>query len=148
MAYTIIEVERRLGVPSRTLRFWATKGLFDAVHRDKNGVLYFSEKDLEQVIWVEALRKGGMSIERVREYLQSYELEASAAVLQKRQDMIADQLDLVCEELEHLSKVKAMLEGKLAFLKEYKRLGKRPEGFSCEAFEELRARIKKAVRVR
>ena len=69
MAYTIIEVERRLGIPSRTLRFWASKGLFDNLERDKNGVLYFSEAGLEQVIWVDCLRKGGMSIKKVREYI-------------------------------------------------------------------------------
>lgn len=28
MAFTIIEVERKTGVASRTLRFWADKGLF------------------------------------------------------------------------------------------------------------------------
>lgn len=35
MAYTIIDVERRLNIPSRTLRFWASKGLFDNLERYK-----------------------------------------------------------------------------------------------------------------
>ncbi len=34
MAYTIIEVERKTGVASRTLRFWADKGLFPFVQKD------------------------------------------------------------------------------------------------------------------
>ena len=43
MAYTIIEVERKTGVASRILRFWADKGLFPFVQKDSNGVRYFSE---------------------------------------------------------------------------------------------------------
>lgn len=35
MAYTIIEVERKTGVSSRTLRFWLDKGLFPFVEKDK-----------------------------------------------------------------------------------------------------------------
>ena len=34
MAYTIIEVERKTSVASRTLRFWADKGLFPFVQKD------------------------------------------------------------------------------------------------------------------
>nr|WP_230100079.1 MerR family DNA-binding transcriptional regulator [Campylobacter jejuni] len=33
MAYTIIEVERKTGVSSRTLRFWLDKGLFPFVEK-------------------------------------------------------------------------------------------------------------------
>ena len=50
MAYTIIEVERKTGVASRTLRFWADKGLFPFVQKDSNGVRYFSEKDVQGVL--------------------------------------------------------------------------------------------------
>nr|WP_251819755.1 MerR family transcriptional regulator [Campylobacter jejuni] len=62
MAYTIIEVERKTGVSSRTLRFWLDKGLFPFVEKDKNGVRYFSEKDLEWVIWVDCYRQIGMRL--------------------------------------------------------------------------------------
>ncbi|QWU80733.1 transcriptional regulator, MerR family [Campylobacter novaezeelandiae] len=69
MAYTIIEVERKTGVSSRTLRFWLDKGLFPFVEKDKNGVRYFSEKDLEWVIWVDCYRQIGMSIEDLKSYI-------------------------------------------------------------------------------
>lgn len=69
MAYTIIEVERKTGVSSRTLRFWLDKGLFPFVEKNKNGVRYFSEKDLEWVIWVDCYRQIGMSIEDLKRYI-------------------------------------------------------------------------------
>lgn len=69
MAYTIKEVERQTKISSHTLRFWAKKGLFPFVDRDKNGVKYFSQKDIAWVEWVACLRQTGMSIEDIREYV-------------------------------------------------------------------------------
>ncbi|CCB80669.1 hypothetical protein HBZC1_16830 [Helicobacter bizzozeronii CIII-1] len=43
MAYTIIEVERQTGIPSRKIRFWCDKGLFPCVQSDQNEVRYFSK---------------------------------------------------------------------------------------------------------
>ena len=148
MAYTIIEVERRLGIPSRTLRFWASKGIFDNLERDKNGVLYFSESGLEQVIWVDCLRKGGMSIERVREYINLIAEGADKHNLKKRQTMLRDQLVLLREELKRLAHVEDMLEGKLEFYEEYIKLGKKPKNFKCKGFCEVQKRLKKALNVR
>ncbi|CAM2843736.1 MerR family transcriptional regulator [Helicobacter burdigaliensis] len=62
MVYTIIEVERKTGVPSRTLMFWADKGVFPYVEKDENGVRYFSKKDLQWVLWVDCYRQIGVSI--------------------------------------------------------------------------------------
>ncbi|WP_141071075.1 MerR family DNA-binding transcriptional regulator, partial [Campylobacter fetus] len=55
MAKTIIDVEKQTGISSRTIRFWLKKGLFPFVERDKNGVNYFSDRDVEWVIWVDCL---------------------------------------------------------------------------------------------
>lgn len=35
MAYTIIEVEKLTGVPSRKLRFWCDKGLFPFIEKTR-----------------------------------------------------------------------------------------------------------------
>lgn len=77
MAYTIIEVERKTGVASRTLRFWADKGLFPFVQKDSNGVRYFSEKDVQWVFWIDCYRQIGMSIEDINTTLH-YVLRARA----------------------------------------------------------------------
>lgn len=69
MAYTIIEVERKTGISSHTLRFWIKKGLFPFIERDKNGVKYFNQKDIEWAIWVECLRSMQMSLEDIKTYI-------------------------------------------------------------------------------
>lgn len=127
MSYTIIDVERKLGIASRTLRFWASKGLFDNLERDKNGVLYFCEKGLEQVIWTEYLRKSGMSIAKIKEYTGICQKGATKENLQKRTDIIKKQLESVTKEIETLKQVATMLEGKIAFTEKWIKQGKKPE---------------------
>ena len=52
MKRTIIEVERKTGIPSTKIRFWIKKGLFPFLQSDKNNVHYFSESDIEALRWV------------------------------------------------------------------------------------------------
>ena len=70
MAYTIIEVEKLTGVSSYTLRFWAKKGLFPFIERDKNGVKYFSDSDVRWVEWIVWLRETDMSLEDIKRYAE------------------------------------------------------------------------------
>lgn len=69
MAYTIIEVERATGIPSRKIRFWADKGLFPFIETDKNGIRYFAKSDIAWVEWVYCLRNCNMSIEDIKRYI-------------------------------------------------------------------------------
>lgn len=113
MAYTIIEVERKTGIPSRTLRFWADKGVFPYVEKDKNGVRYFSEKDLQWVIWVDCYRQIGMSIKDLKDYIALCVKGKSTA--KERLEII---LNLKEKTLEDMQKLQIILE-KLDFKIEY-----------------------------
>ncbi|NHG50296.1 MerR family transcriptional regulator [Campylobacter jejuni] len=113
MAYTIIEVERKTGIPSRTLRFWADKGVFPYVEKDKNGVRYFSEKDLQWVIWVDCYRQIGMSIKDLKDYIALCVKGKSTA--KERLEII---LNLKEKTLEDMQKLQIILE-KLNFKVNY-----------------------------
>lgn len=69
MSYTIIDVERQTGISSRTLRFWASKGLFPFTQLSEHGTRYFAQSDVEWAQWIECLRSLDMSIEDIRRYL-------------------------------------------------------------------------------
>lgn len=113
MAYTIIEVERKTGNPSRTLRFLADKGVFPYVEKDKNGVRYFSEKDLQWVIWVDCYRQIGMSIKDLKDYIALCVKGKSTA--KERLEII---LNLKEKTLEDMQKLQIILE-KLNFKVNY-----------------------------
>ena len=68
MAYTIKEVSEKTGVLSSTLRYWARQGLFPFVEKHSN-TRYFSQKDLDWVLIVHCLRQTGLSVEKIKEYI-------------------------------------------------------------------------------
>lgn len=116
MAYTIIEVERKTGVASRTLRFWADKGLFPFVQKDSNNVRYFSEKDVQWVFWIDCYRQIGMSIEDIRHYITLCAQGESTA--QERLAIIEKQRQKTLNEIEKLQVVLEKLDYKVAYYKD------------------------------
>lgn len=116
MAYTIIEVERKTGVASRTLRFWADKGLFPFVQKDSNGVRYFSEKDVQWVFWIDCYRQIGMSIEDIKHYITLCAKGESSA--QERLEIIQRQRQKTLGDIEKLQVVLEKLDYKVAYYKD------------------------------
>lgn len=111
MAYTIIDVERQTGIPSRTLRFWVSKGLFPYLERDKNNVAYFSARDVEWVRWINWLRISEMSIENIRKYvLLAHKGNATA---KERQSMLHTQRQIVLDKVANLHAALEKLDYKI-----------------------------------
>lgn len=116
MAYTIIEVEEQTGISSYTLRFWAKKGLFPFIERDKHGVKYFSDKDIEWARWIEWLRKGDMSLEDIKLYVNLFAKGFSTA--SKRREILKTQHGKVLNHIKELKQMAKMLEHKIAIYDE------------------------------
>lgn len=115
MAKTIIEVEKQTKVPSRTIRFWLSKGLFPFVERDKNGVNYFSDRDIEWVIWVDCFRKMNMSIKKIKDYIALAAKGKSSAAL--RLKMIEEQKLKIKAEMQKLQEIDKKLDYKISYYK-------------------------------
>ncbi|TQR34596.1 MerR family transcriptional regulator [Campylobacter sp. MIT 99-7217] len=113
MAYTIIEVERKTGVASRTIRFWLDKGLFPYVEKDENGIRYFSENDLQWVLWVDCYRQIGMSIEQIKAYIALCAMGEKTAAA--RREIILEQKQKVLKDMENLKNVLEKLDFKLDY---------------------------------
>ncbi|NDJ27121.1 MerR family transcriptional regulator [Campylobacter sp. MIT 12-8780] len=143
MAYTIIEVEKRTAISSRTLRFWASKGLFPFVETDKNGVRYFSQKDLEWALWISFYRSIGMSIEKIKEYIELSRYGVKSA--KERKKMIEEQKNLIEAERLRLDETLDLLKMKMDYYDALLRQGKdianpqdknykMPDPTKCRAF--------------
>lgn len=113
MAYTVIEVQKHTGMPSRTLRFWLDKGLFPFVERDENGVRYFSAKDVEWVHWIHCYRKAGMSLKQIKDYIHL--CAGGKKTAQTRLEIITKQHTKVLKEMEKLSSALHTLEFKMKY---------------------------------
>lgn len=112
MSYTIIDVERQTGISSRTLRFWASKGLFPFTQLNEHGTRYFAQSDVEWAQWIECLRSLDMSIEDIRRYLYLFAqgkdtVRERKRLLQRQQSKIEQHLKTLQNSLE---KVKFKIE--------------------------------------
>lgn len=84
MTYTILEVEHISGISSRKIRFWLDKGLFPHIHKDKNGVRLFNQKDIDWLCWIELYRRLGISIKEILHYksdLKSFKIKRQRILL-------------------------------------------------------------------
>ncbi|WP_104722676.1 MerR family transcriptional regulator [Helicobacter mesocricetorum] len=126
MAYTIKEVEKETGISSHTLRFWAKKGLFPFVEKDKNGVKYFSNTDVEWVRWIEWFRKSHMSIESIKDYITLAAKGEGTA--KQRREMLSEQKKMVIAKMQELDAVLKKLDYKLGVYDEM--INKGVDGFN------------------
>lgn len=112
MAYTIIEVEKKTGIPSRTLRFWISKGLFPFIERDKNGIRYFAESDVRWVEWVNCLRSCNMHIRDIKHYISL--TKGGMQTAKERKELLERQFADLNEQLEILNAARKKIESKIA----------------------------------
>lgn len=129
VAYTIIEVEKKTGVSSHTLRFWAKKGLFPFVEKDDNQVKYFSERDVEWVRWINWFRKSQMDIPTIKHYINLANKGDETA--QERRDIIARQREIVADNIDELKAVLETLDYKIGVYDEM--LAKNLDGFNPQS---------------
>lgn len=67
--YTMMQVCREAAMTYQTLKFYCNEGLVPNVKRDKNNRRIFDEHDLQWIKSLACLKKCGMSIQEMKEYL-------------------------------------------------------------------------------
>ena len=70
MVYTVGEMAKRLNVSASTLRYYDKEGLLPFVERSSGGIRMFQEKDFEWLRVIGCMKKAGMSLKNIRQYLE------------------------------------------------------------------------------
>ena len=70
MVYTVGEMARLLDVPASTLRYYDKEGLLPFVERSSGGIRMFHESDFEWLQVIDCMKKAGMSIKSIRQYVE------------------------------------------------------------------------------
>lgn len=68
--FGISEVADMTGISAFTIRYYDKCGFFPELARDARGVRTFSQSDVAQLYFVDALRKSGLSIEGIQHYVK------------------------------------------------------------------------------
>ncbi|WP_238600253.1 MerR family transcriptional regulator, partial [Streptococcus suis] len=102
------EVAEELGLSDDTIRYYERIGLLQ-VSRDKNGYRRFDQQAIDWLFLVKMLRKSGMSIESLVDYVALVRqgdrtIAARKAILQEQEERLKEQIaqqEAVLEMLSH-----------------------------------------------
>lgn len=107
--YSIGEISKMFQLPISTLRYYDKEGLFPHLKR-VNGVRQFSEIEIETLRVIDCLKRSGLEIKDIKEYIALYSL--GNATLKQRKAIFEKQKEEVLQEMEKLQKVLSMLNYK------------------------------------
>lgn len=121
--YTMMQVCRELGMTYQTLKFYCNEGLVPNVKRDANNRRIFDERDVRWLKNLSCLKKCGMSIQEMREYLELC-LQGESSIIQ-RKEILAKKQDELNASIKELEESIAYIDRKQNFYDEVLS-GKRP----------------------
>lgn len=82
--YTMMQVCRELDMTYQTLKYYCNEGLVPNVKRDGNNRRVFDEKDMKWIKDLTCLKKCGMSILEMKEYLDLC-LQGETTIMQRKE---------------------------------------------------------------
>ncbi len=105
MVYTVGEMAKRLDVPPSTLRYYDKEGLLPFVERSSGGIRMFRDSDVEWLQIIHCMKKAGMSIRDIREYIQlalqgDDTIDARLAMFRRQREAILAQMEELRQMLE------------------------------------------------
>ncbi len=107
--YTIGQVAEMFSLPISTLRFYDKEGLFPNMHRE-NGIRKFSDNELEALRVIECLKKSGLEIKDIKQFMAW--CSEGASTYQNRYELFVAQKARVEADIVHMNKVLDMLKFK------------------------------------
>ncbi len=100
-------------LPYEILKFYCNEGLVPNVRRDKNNYRIFSDRNIRWINNLNCLKRCGMSIKNIKEYLALC-LEGESSIPQRMEMLAVHRKDLV-KKLDELNKNLAYLDYKNQF---------------------------------
>ena len=100
MYYTVSEISKKINISPHTLRFYAKEGLLPFVERSQSGIRMFKDNDFESLFMIECLKKSGMSIKEIKEFM-NWCMQGDETIDQ-RLNMFKEQQKRVMEQITEL----------------------------------------------
>lgn len=121
--YTMMQVCRELNMTYQTLKYYCNEGLVPNVKRDSNNRRVFDEKDVKWIKDLTCLKKCGLSIQEMKEYLELC-LQGESTIV-RRKEMLAKKQAALLISIKELEDSVAYIDWKQNFYDEVLS-GKRP----------------------
>ena len=98
--YTMMQVCRELDMTYQTLKYYCNEGLVPNVKRDSNNRRVFDEKDVKWIKDLTCLKRCGLSILEMKEYLE-FCLQGESTIMQ-RKEMLAKKREALLVSIKEL----------------------------------------------
>lgn len=107
--YTIGQVSEMFHLPVSTLRYYDKEGLFPEIERS-SGMRRFSDKELDALRVIECLKKSGLEIKDIRNFMEW--CRQGSSTYPQRKELFIKQKAMVERKISKLEKVLDMLRFK------------------------------------
>ena len=107
--YTIGQVAEMFGLPISTLRYYDKQGLFPRMER-VSGIRRFSEMEIEALRVIECLKKAGMEIKDIKQFM-NWCMEGASTYPQRKAMFEARKVHME-QEIKHMNRTLDMLKYK------------------------------------
>lgn len=116
--YTMKDICAQTGLPYETLRFYCNEGLIPNVKRDKNNYRIFGDKDLAWIKSLQCLKKCGMSIHDMKEYINlciagERTIEERKIMLNKQKKLLREKINEMNQSIDFINEKQAFYDGVL-----------------------------------
>ena len=116
MLFTMTQVCRETNMTYQALKFYCNEGLVPNVKRDKNNRRVFDERDIAWIKSLTCLKKCGMSIQEMKEYLALC-LQGEATIPQRKL-VLAQKQEALRKQIQELEDSVAYIDWKQNFYDE------------------------------
>ena len=121
--YTMMQVCREVDMTYQTLKYYCNEGLVPNVKRDSNNRRVFDEKDVKWIKDLTCLKRCGMSIQEMKEYLDLC-LQGTSTIM-ARKELLTKKQESLRASIKELEDSVAYIDWKQNFYDEVLS-GKRP----------------------
>jgi Predicted transcriptional regulators len=116
MSYSISQVINKYGVNASTLRYYEKKGLLPIIKKDDGGKRIYTDSDIEWLKIVVCMRKTGMSINYIKNYVDLCFLGNDT--IKERYQIFLDQKRIIEEKMRELEENIRTVNYKIEFYEE------------------------------
>lgn len=114
--FTMMQVCRELNMTYQTLKYYCNEGLIPNVKRDANNRRIFDEKDVRWIKDLTCLKKCGMSIQEMKEYLELC-LQGESTII-PRKEMLSKKQEALRSSIKELEESVSYIDWKQNFYDE------------------------------
>lgn len=110
MTYSIGEISQRLDIASSALRYYEKEGLLPFVERSDSGIRQFTDIDLEWLIIIDSLKKTGMPLKEIKEFVKMFEERDST--ITRRLEIVLRHREVIQQQVAKLNEIIMALDFK------------------------------------